>query len=104
MISKNYRFRNFDFDKFFKLSKKSENDVFKVWVAESNNSIPRFSVIPSKKIVKTSVKRNRIRRIIYEILRLNIDKIKKADFVITPKKDIEELDFKTTTKKILELL
>lgn len=56
------------------------------------------------KIFRTAVLRNKIRRRIYEILRLNIDKINKADYVIAPKEKILELHYNDLTEKILELL
>lgn len=44
---------------------------------------PRFSVVTSKKVFKGAAGRNRIRRRIYEILRLQIPNIKKAyDIVV----------------------
>ena len=44
----------------------------------------RFAIIVSKKIYKSAVKRNRIRRRIYEIIRKNLPDIKESqDIVIT---------------------
>ena len=42
----------------------------------------RMSVVVSKKVEKTAVGRNRIRRRIYEVLRVNMDLIpKKTDYI-----------------------
>lgn len=38
----------------------------------AKRQVPRFAVVVSKKIFKSAVKRNRIRRRIFEILRLSI--------------------------------
>lgn len=104
MISKKYRFKNFDFQKFFKKAKKKENEIFKVWILESKNNHPRFSVIPSKKICSTAVNRNKTRRQIYEILRLSIKKISNIDCVVTTKVQTINIARENLTKKILELV
>ena len=41
------------------------------WVINTHRSKPRFSVVVSKKVIKSAIGRNRIRRRIYEYLRLN---------------------------------
>ena len=42
----------------------------------------RFAVVVSKKVIKSAVGRNRVRRRVYEALRLNFDDIpKKRDYV-----------------------
>lgn len=43
---------------------------------------PRFAVVVSKKVLKSAVGRNRIRRRIYEILRRRIEQAKNYDVVI----------------------
>lgn len=45
------------------------------YVANSHRKHPRFSVVVSKKVIKSAVGRNRIRRRLYEYLRLNIDNL-----------------------------
>jgi ribonuclease P protein component len=42
------------------------------FVPNAKRELPRFAVVVSKKVYKSAVKRNRIRRRIYEIIRLNI--------------------------------
>jgi ribonuclease P protein component len=44
---------------------------------------PRIAVIVSKKIFKSAVKRNRIRRRIYEIIRTNFDFSQNYDVALT---------------------
>jgi ribonuclease P protein component len=44
-------------------------------VANSHRSHPRFSVVVSKKVIKSAVGRNRIRRRLYEYLRTNTDRL-----------------------------
>lgn len=40
-----------------------------------NRNKPRFSVVVSKKVMKSAVRRNKIRRRIYEYLRLNTNRL-----------------------------
>ncbi|MBR5389240.1 ribonuclease P protein component [Candidatus Saccharibacteria bacterium] len=67
----------------------------------------RFAVVVSKKVIKSAVGRNRIRRRIYEIIRLNLDKFKKPRdyiFVIYSKavKDQPYLELQKTIRSLIE--
>jgi ribonuclease P protein component len=42
----------------------------------------RFTVVVSNKISKSAVKRNRLKRIIREILRLNVTSLKPGDYMV----------------------
>ena len=42
-------------------------------VINTHRSKPRFSVVVSKKVIKSAIGRNRIRRRIYEYLRVNVE-------------------------------
>jgi len=67
----------------------------------------RCSVIVSTKIEKTAVQRNRIRRQINEILRLNWDKLITSshfDILILPKKAIIGATYDEIEKSFLKLL
>ena len=60
----------------------------------------------SKKVMKTAVGRNRIRRRIYEVIRLNLDKFKKPrDYVfIIYSKAVMDQPFSELQKTIRSLL
>lgn len=45
------------------------------WVKNSHRSHSRFSVVVSKKVVKSAIGRNRIRRRIYEYARIHTDQL-----------------------------
>lgn len=62
----------------------------------------RVAVVVSKKVEKTAVGRNRIRRRVYEALRVNFDKIpKKNDYIfVVYSKDLGKMKF-TELEKIL---
>lgn len=55
------------------------------YVPNSKRDLPRFAVVVSKKVYKSAVKRNRIRRRLYEIIRRFVarkDDIKSVDVMI----------------------
>lgn len=66
----------------------------------------RFAVVVSKKVDKTAVGRNRIRRRIYEALRLNLQYIpKKRDYVfVVYTKELAKLPFKELEKTLGKLV
>jgi ribonuclease P protein component len=45
------------------------------WVKNTHRSKPRISVVVSKKVIKGAVGRNRIRRRLYEYVRLNLPRL-----------------------------
>ena len=66
----------------------------------------RFAVVVSKKVVKSAVKRNRIRRRVYEALRLNLDLIpKEYDYIfVIFSKEVLALPFSELEKQLGELV
>jgi ribonuclease P protein component len=53
------------------------------WVKNTHRSKPRISVVVSKKVLKSAIGRNRIRRRVYEYMRLHTTKLKDVyDIVI----------------------
>ncbi len=108
MIAKKYRFHG----------RKSLNSVYKygltyydkdfsiksLFSKEQKN--PRVAVVVSKKVSKKATQRNKIRRKIYEIIRLNIDTIKPPQSLIISvfKEDILKNKPKALEKKIVELI
>ena len=65
-----------------------------------------MGVVVSKKVEKTAVGRNRIRRRIYEALRLNMEDIpKKTDYIfVVYSKDFLKMSFKEIVKILGELV
>ncbi|MDR2063553.1 MAG: ribonuclease P protein component [Candidatus Nomurabacteria bacterium] len=74
-------------------------------VANNTRGRQRFGVIVSKKVLKSAVGRNRIRRRIYEVLRLELPKIKKPVdcLVLVFSSDVKEMDFDNLQNILLEL-
>jgi len=90
MLKKIFRLKGEVLKKFFigkNESLKDEN--FLIIFKENNLNYPRFSVKFNIKVFKKAVKRNKLKRRIYEIIRKNWGKIvdKKFDIVIFPLKE-----------------
>lgn len=84
MISQEYRFHGHGSLNYLHRNGKvvrSSHMMIK-YVPNSKRKSPRFSVVVSKKVYKSAVKRNRIRRRLYEIIRR---------FIVS-KDDIESVD------------
>jgi len=66
----------------------------------------RFAIVVSKKIFKSAVKRNRLRRRLYEAIRLQLDEIKPSyDIVLTVfSPELIVLPHETLTQQLKELL
>ena len=77
------------------------------WAQNTHRSKPRFSVVVSKKVIKSAIGRNRIRRRIYEYLRIHLHQLDKVyDIVVictSPDlKDIPYPDLKGQLDTLIE--
>lgn len=66
----------------------------------------RVAVVVSKKVFKSAVKRNRIRRRVYEALRINFDLVpKEYDYIfVIFSKDVLSMPFSELEKQLGELV
>jgi ribonuclease P protein component len=85
MISKKFRFHGHGSLKYlFQNGDSARSRFFGLkYVENSRRNHPRLSVIVSKKIAKSAVKRNRMRRRVYEILRQHFNFEKPYDIAVT---------------------
>lgn len=68
--------------------------LFIIRLEENGLTYDRFRVIISKKIESKAVKRNKLRRQVYEALRLNLkDREKGFDHILIPKRHIIEKSY-----------
>jgi ribonuclease P protein component len=104
MLKKIYRLSGEDLKKFFyQKYEKISGDVFLIYYQKNNLPYPRFALLPNKKVFKKAVKRNKIRRQVYTIIReiLKEKKIKNYDFFIIIQKEEKFSQLKELLKKIL---
>ena len=90
MLNKKYRFHSRGGVKYvYQKGKTIRRPGMSLVFCENTKGFTRIAVVVSKKVEKTAVKRNRIRRRIYEALRINMDLIPKEHdyiFVVYDKK------------------
>ena len=87
----------------------TKSSFFIVRYQKNDVALPRFCAIISRKVEKSAVKRNRIRRQIFESIRLNLKenenlRILAYDLVLIPKKIVLKKDFHDIKKDISSLL
>ena len=77
MISTLYRFHGHNSLRYvYSNGKAQRSQLFTVkYVPNARRKHPRFSIVVSKKVIKSAVGRNRIRRRLYEYVRLNMDRL-----------------------------
>jgi ribonuclease P protein component len=107
MISKKYRFHSRGGVRYtYQNGKTIRGSKVSLVFADNSRNKQRYAVVVSKKILKSAVGRNRIRRRIYEAIRLELSKIQKpidCIFIINSK-EILDLDFKEIQKILRDLL
>jgi len=83
MLSKKYRFHSRGGVRYvYQKGKTVRIPRMSLVFVKNDRGFTRVGVVVSKKVEKTAVGRNRIRRRIYEAVRLNFDKLpKKTDYV-----------------------
>lgn len=102
MLSKKYRFHSRGGVRYvYKYGKTLRTPKMSLTFTENTRGFTRVAVVVSKKVEKSAVKRNHIRRRIYEALRVNFDLVpKKTDYIFVvysnevltmPFKELEKL-------------
>ena len=107
MIKKNYRFHSRGGVRYtYQNGKTIRGSKISLVFADNSRNKQRYAIVVSKKILKSAVGRNRIRRRSYEALRAllpNIQKPVDCIFIINSK-DIFDIDFKELRTLIRDLL
>ncbi len=107
MLSKSYRFHSRGGVKYvYQHGKTIRRPDLSLIVCDNTRGKTRFAVVVSKKTLKSAVGRNRIRRRVYEAIRLNLDKFKKSrDYIfVVYSKGIKDQPFSELQKTIRSLL
>lgn len=94
---------NEDFLKVYRGGKNYWNRNLTIYVRKNNLNYSRFGYSITKKI-GNSVVRNKVRRRMQEIVRLNFDGIKSGyDIVVIPKKNTVDIKYKELERAMLHL-
>lgn len=107
MISKRYRFHSRGGVRYtYQNGKTIRGSKISLVFADNSRNKQRYAVVVSKKILKSAVGRNRIRRRVYEAIRAELPKVEKpVDCIfIIYSKDILDIDYKEIRSLIHNLL
>ena len=106
MLPQKYRLsRQKDFEDIFKQKKSSSSQFLSLFWRFNNLGFPRLAVVVSTKISKKAVARNRLRRQLQEIIRLNFKKIKPGfDTVVVVKTGLIKREYLFIEKEFINLL
>jgi len=106
MLAKNFRLhKRSDFDQILRSKYKFYSPNLVLKFVKSSSIENAFAVVISTKISKKAVQRNKIRRQVYEIIRLHFGKIKKSyQIVFFAKPGILNLKYQEIEKEVLGLL
>ena len=107
MLSKRYRFHSRGGVRYtYKNGKSIRGSRISLVFAENSRGKQRFAVVISKKVLKSAVGRNRIRRRVYEAIRMEQAKIQKpVDCIFNIyNKEVSTMDFAELRALIRDLL
>lgn len=96
--------KNKEFKNVYKAGRRWSGPFFTMYIKKNGSNCTRLGVSVSKR-VGNSVVRNRVKRRIKEIFRINMGKIKKGfDIVVSTKPAISTAEFKDIEKELKRLL
>ncbi len=107
MLSKKYRFHSRGGVRYvYQHGKTVRKPQMSLVFVENTKGFTRIAVVVSKKVAKSAVERNRIRRRIYEALRKNLEYIpEKKDYIfVVFSKTIKDMPFSELEKLLGELV
>lgn len=107
MISKRYRFHSRGGVRYtYQNGKTIRGSKISLVFADNSRNRQRYAVVVSKKVLKSAVGRNRIRRRVYEAIRAELPKVEKpVDCIfIIYSKDILDIDYKEIRSLVHDLL
>lgn len=107
MLSKKYRFHSRGGVNYvYKNGKTIRSSKISLVFVENTRGFTRVAVVVSKKVAKSAVERNKIRRRVYEALRINFDDMpKKTDYIfVVYSKDVKNIPFEELQKILGKLV
>ena len=106
MLASKYRFHSRGGVKYtYQKWKTIRTPKFSLVFAPNQRGKQRFAVVISKKVIKSAVCRNRVRRRVYEAIRMNLAEISESyDYIfIVFSKDLKTMEFTELEKLVLKL-
>ena len=107
MLEKKYRFHSRGGVKYvYRNGKTVRRPKMALVFCDNSKGFTRMAVVVSKKVEKIAVKRNRIRRRVYEALRINMEHIpQKRDYIfVVYSKEVAKMPFAELEKTLGELI
>lgn len=102
MLNKNNRLKKKkEFNYVYKRGRSFSNNLFAVYVVPTKYSQSKFGISVSAKVGKSFV-RSRVKRVLSEVIRLNIQNIKINNYVIVARADMANADFHLTQDILLK--
>lgn len=95
--------KNFEFANIINQNKRYSNQYFSIYIAKNNLKSYRFGISIPKRI-GNAVIRNRLKRQLKAILRLNINCYKPIDYVIIVREALLKLNYQAKKSKLFSLL
>ena len=104
-MEEKYRIKkNIEFKRLYERSKRFYNRDFKLLVSNNTFDYPRFGFTLTRKFGKAN-KRNKVKRKLKEIIRLNLDKFETGkDYVISPKSHTIESEYKDLENSLIHII
>lgn len=104
MLSKKRRIPRGLFLELNKARKLSHSPHFSLRMAQDNHSLARVAVTVSKKVSKSAVRRNKVRRRTYSAIRDHLDALDKGLYLFIAKKGSEMLKIVDIEQEVSQLL
>lgn len=107
MLSKKYRFHSRGGVKYvYRHGTTIRRPDLSLVFCDNDHGKTRFAVVVSKKVEKSAIGRNRIRRRLYEAIRLDLDKFKQPrDYIfVIYNKNLRNLSFSELQKTVRSLI
>ncbi|MFH1218527.1 MAG: ribonuclease P protein component [Candidatus Peregrinibacteria bacterium] len=108
MIAKKYRISRNIIDYILKKGGETDSKLFIIRYVANNKGFNRYRSIVSKKIYPKAVDRNRLRRQIYESVRLSEKETTKkdnfTDIILIPKKGIIKVPYEDIEKDVRQII
>lgn len=107
MLNKKYRFHSRGGVRYvYQKGKTVRSPKMSLVYTDNNRGFTRFAVVISKKVIKSAVGRNRVRRRVYEAIRKNFNEIpKKKDYIfVVYQKNVKEMPFTELENLLADLI